>query len=78
MKKIKLEFDNAAGHKLAGLLELPENAISFALFAHSKKPEPGRASDYSPGRIPEQMAVRDQAVDYGGSTQQLRLVVRLP
>mgnify|MGYP001826343339 CR=1 FL=1 len=34
MKKIKLEFDNAAGDKLAGLLELPENATSFALFAH--------------------------------------------
>ena len=34
MKKIRLEFDNAAGDKLAGLLELPENASSFALFAH--------------------------------------------
>ena len=34
MKKIKLEFDNANGDRLAGLLEVPENASGFALFAH--------------------------------------------
>lgn len=37
MNKIKLEFDNAAGEKLAGLLELPDREdkiASFALFAH--------------------------------------------
>jgi uncharacterized OsmC-like protein/fermentation-respiration switch protein FrsA (DUF1100 family) len=37
MKKIKLEFENSAGDKLAGLLELPERAddiTAFALFAH--------------------------------------------
>ena len=34
MKKIKLEFDNAAGDKLAGLLELPDQISSIALFAH--------------------------------------------
>ena len=37
MKKIKLEFKNANGEVLAGLLELPEpvEAISsYALFAH--------------------------------------------
>ena len=34
MNRIKLEFDNAAGDKLAGLLELPDQATSFALFAH--------------------------------------------
>jgi putative redox protein len=37
MKKIKLEFENAAGDNLAGLLELPDQAdeaTTFALFAH--------------------------------------------
>ena len=34
MKKIKLEFENASGEKLAGLLELPDQASSYALFAH--------------------------------------------
>ncbi|TNF89814.1 MAG: OsmC family protein [Gammaproteobacteria bacterium] len=37
MNKIKLEFDNAVGEKLAGLLELPERmdqVAGFALFAH--------------------------------------------
>ena len=37
MNKIKLEFENSNGEKLAGLLELPERAAdvsSFALFAH--------------------------------------------
>ena len=37
MKKIKLEFENAAGELLAGLLELPDHAeqtTAFALFAH--------------------------------------------
>lgn len=37
MKKIKLEFDNAAGETLAGLLELPERidaVAAYALFAH--------------------------------------------
>lgn len=37
MKKIKLEFDNARGEKLAGLLELPQDSGSitgFGLFAH--------------------------------------------
>ena len=37
MNKIKLEFENSKGEKLAGLLELPERAgdvSSFALFAH--------------------------------------------
>ena len=37
MKKIKLEFDNANGEKLAGLLELPgegDSVTAFALFAH--------------------------------------------
>ena len=34
MKKIKLEFENASGEKLAGLLELPDQAMSYALFAH--------------------------------------------
>ena len=37
MKKIKFEFDNAAGDHLAGLLELPEaedEILAYALFAH--------------------------------------------
>ena len=37
MKKIKLEFENANGELLAGLLELPEQVediTTFALFAH--------------------------------------------
>ncbi len=36
MNKIKLEFENAAGETLAGLLELPEggSARAYALFAH--------------------------------------------
>ncbi|MDH3387216.1 MAG: bifunctional alpha/beta hydrolase/OsmC family protein [Gammaproteobacteria bacterium] len=37
MNKIRLEFENSSGDKLAGLLELPEHpdqATSFALFAH--------------------------------------------
>ena len=37
MKKIKLEFENSNGEKLAGLLELPEHTAdisSYALFAH--------------------------------------------
>jgi len=37
MKKIKLEFDNAAGETLAGLLEMPariDEVTAFALFAH--------------------------------------------
>ena len=37
MNKIKLEFENSDGEKLAGLLELPErvgDVSSFALFAH--------------------------------------------
>ena len=37
MNKIKLEFENSKGEKLAGLLELPErigDVSSFALFAH--------------------------------------------
>ena len=37
MNKIKLEFENSNGEKLAGLLELPERAediSSYALFAH--------------------------------------------
>ncbi|MDJ0779689.1 MAG: bifunctional alpha/beta hydrolase/OsmC family protein [Gammaproteobacteria bacterium] len=37
MNKIKLEFENAAGETLAGLLELPEGGSSpraYALFAH--------------------------------------------
>ena len=37
MNKIKLEFENSNGEKLAGLLELPErmgDVSSFALFAH--------------------------------------------
>jgi len=37
MNKIRLEFENATGETLAGLLELPERASevsSFALFAH--------------------------------------------
>jgi uncharacterized OsmC-like protein/esterase/lipase len=37
MKKIKLEFENASGDLLAGLLELPEQVetvTSYALFAH--------------------------------------------
>ena len=37
MKKIRLEFDNANGETLAGLLELPEDEgaiTAFGLFAH--------------------------------------------
>ena len=34
MKKIKFEFENASGNTLAGLLELPDQALSFVLFAH--------------------------------------------
>lgn len=37
MSKIKLEFDNAEGHRLAGLLETPPKHIAiarYALFAH--------------------------------------------
>ena len=37
MKKIKLEFENAGGETLAGLLELPgegDSIVAFALFAH--------------------------------------------
>jgi len=37
MNKIRLEFENSAGQKLAGLLELPERmdeVSSYALFAH--------------------------------------------
>ncbi|MDJ0832894.1 MAG: alpha/beta fold hydrolase, partial [Gammaproteobacteria bacterium] len=34
MKRIKFEFDNAEGQTLAGLLEMPAEVVSYAIFAH--------------------------------------------
>ncbi len=34
MKRIKFEFDNAEGQTLAGLLEMPAEVVSYAVFAH--------------------------------------------
>ncbi|THF25794.1 alpha/beta hydrolase [Pseudomonas atacamensis] len=34
MIKTKVEFQNTQGEKLAGLLEIPENPVAYALFAH--------------------------------------------
>ena len=34
MKKVKLEFQNSQGQTLAGLLEMPAEVKSYAIFAH--------------------------------------------